>query len=77
MTKYTLLVPIERGSETVTELTFMRPKVKHLKKLDMVTGDIAKTAKMIEVCANIEPSTVDEIDARDLAEIGKIVQDFF
>lgn len=77
MTTYTLKFPIERGSETVTQLDFIQPKVKHLKKLDGVTGDIAKTAKMIEICANIPPSTVDEIDAKDIAEIAKIVEGFF
>ena len=77
MITYTLLIPISQGSDEIRELEFIRPKVKHLKKLDAVSGDIAKTAKMIEVCANIPPSVVDEIDSSDLVEIGKIVQNFF
>lgn len=78
MITYKLKEPVENGKEeTITELKFTPPKVKHLKQLDNVTGDISKTAKMIEVCANIPPSVVNEIAAKDLAEIAKIVESFF
>lgn len=75
--KYTLIHPFQVGEETITELNFIKPQVKHLKKLDGVVGDVTKTAKMIEVCANIPPSTVDEIYAEDLTEIAKVVEGFF
>jgi hypothetical protein len=75
--KYTLESPIQFGSETISEIEFTQPKVKHLKKLDGIMGEITKTAKMIEICGNIPAPVVDEIDAKDLAQIAKVVEGFF
>lgn len=75
--KYTLLTPLKVGEEVIRELEFTRPQVKHIKKLDGIVGDISKAAKMIEICANIPPSTVDEIYAEDLPHITKVMEGFF
>ena len=75
--KYKLIDPIKFGEDTITELEFIKPQVKHLKKLDGATGDVSKTAKMIEVCANIPPSVVDEISLKDFTEIANFVTGFF
>lgn len=75
--KYTLLKPLQEGSETVTELTFTEPTLGTLKKGDGLTGEMEKTAKMIELCCNIRPRLVDQIAAYDLVPIGEIIAGFF
>lgn len=76
-TVYRLHVPLVQGSETVTELNFRRPKLKHLKALDGARGDIDRIAKLIEVLCDIRPGLIGEIDPIDLNEISEIITGFF
>jgi hypothetical protein len=77
MIEYKLQYPITFGSETITTLKLRQLKLKHLKKVDEVNGDISKTAKLIELMADIPPPVVDEISPKDVTEIGKIIESFF
>jgi hypothetical protein len=73
---YKLEYPIQVGSESVSEIELSRPKIKHLKKLDSIVGEIAKICKMIELCSGLLPPIVDEIDVKDIVELGKILDSF-
>jgi Phage tail assembly chaperone proteins, E, or 41 or 14 len=75
--KYTLLKPLEEGSEKVTELTFTEPTLGTLKKADGIQGEMEKTAKLIELCCNIRPRLVDMIAPYDIGPIGEIIGSFF
>ncbi len=68
--------PISAHGQQVTELQLDRPKVKHLKAMDRVEGQIGKTAVLIEKLANIPASSVDEISTHDLVKIGEALSDF-
>lgn len=79
---YQLKHPIElRGKdgtalEKITSLSLNRPKGKHLKATDRVQGDAAKTLALIAACAEIPPSTADELDGEDVATLGEMVEGF-
>ena len=74
---YQLKVPLQQGSDIVTELTFRRPKLKHLKILDGTKGDVERIAKLIEVLCDIRPGLIGEIDPADLNDISEIITGFF
>lgn len=76
MKKYKLLDPIHFGEETFTELEIMKPKMKHMMELDNIQGETKKTAKMIEVCANIPAPVVKELSIEDVEEISEIIAGF-
>ncbi|MGB0683407.1 MAG: phage tail assembly protein [Magnetovibrionaceae bacterium] len=63
------------GKET-SELTFQRPKLKHLKKLplDDLTGD--GLIVLIAALANITPKEAGEIDMADMDAISEVITDF-
>lgn len=81
---YQLKHPIEIRSkdgntvvETITEVKLNRPKGKHLKATDKVTGEAAKTLALIAACGNIPASMVDEMDGEDVTELGEVLEGFF
>ncbi len=69
--------PILVDGEEVTKLVLERPKIKHLKSTDGVSGDIAKVAALVSEMAGIPPSSVDQIDAEDFAVIAQEFGSFF
>lgn len=82
--KYELKHPIEIKAEksdkvidTLTVLELRRPKGKHLKAMDKVLGENAKTLALIAVCAGVPVSSFDELDAEDFVALGEIVEVFF
>lgn len=68
--------PIEAHGEEVSELTFRRLTMGDLIRLDSAKGEMAKVAKLIELCAAIPPSSVAKIDAEDIAAISEVVGSF-
>ena len=73
---YTLKYPIQAHGEEVTQLTFRRLTMRDLVKMDSVSGEMAKVAKIIEASAQIPPSSVSEIDAEDIAGIAEVLGGF-
>lgn len=69
--------PLTIKGQSASELRLQRPKVKHLKALDGIEGDIRKTAKLIEQMGGLDTETVDSIDAEDFAVIAGQVSGFF
>jgi hypothetical protein len=67
-----LIDPIEFGSETITELTLKRIKFKHLRAIDdlnhMTTDQLGH---LIGRISGQPKDVIDELDAEDLAKIGK------
>lgn len=81
---YELKHPIEIKSakddtvvETLTELRLARPKGKHLKAMDKVSGEVAKTLALIAACAAVPPAQLDNLDAEDFTALGEIAEGFF
>lgn len=71
-----LTYAIQAHGEEVSELTVRRPKVKDLRAMDAVQGDVAKTAMLIGALCGLTPREVDQIDAMDFATVGQAVTDF-
>lgn len=56
---------LDEGHQT-NVIRLMPPKMKHLRALDKIPGDIGKSIKLISVLANIPISSVEEISLRDI-----------
>ena len=69
--------PIQAHGETVSVLTMRRPTFGDLMQMDAVKGEMAKTAKLVEVCAQIPASSVRSIDVEDLGAITEAIAPFF
>lgn len=74
---YKLKVPIVLGTETISELKFKKPKLKHLRALDGVDGSMSIIAIFVEKLAGLNPIQVDELDPADFEGIAEIVKSFF
>ncbi|WP_225773332.1 phage tail assembly protein [Pseudomonas sp. Marseille-Q5115] len=82
-----LSTPIQAHGEEVTELTLRRPTSKEARaikalpyKIDQdqaVTLDLDVAAKYISACADIPPSSVDQLDLADLNTLAWQVAGFF
>jgi len=75
--KVDLKYPVSVGEETITELVFKRPKVKHLREMDAIDGDIAVTEAMIIALSGVSPAVAANIDAVDFAKISEVLAVFF
>lgn len=79
---YQLQYPFEITSkegkvlESYTSFELKRPKGKHLKATDRVTGEAAKTLALIAACAGVLPEFLDDLDIVDFTHLGEIVEGF-
>lgn len=71
--KHPILV---NGVET-RQIQLKRPKVKHLKAIDGIEGDVQKTSLLLGQLSGLDAATVDSIDAVDFAVIAEIISGFF
>lgn len=62
--------------EKVTELTITRPKGKHLKAAARFKNDEEAEMSLIGPLTGLSDKDVDEVDALDLMEIGKVISGF-
>lgn len=75
--KITLTTPIQAHGETLTELALNVPiRAKALRRMDEAKGDFGKACALIEHCAAIPASSVDELDARDLQRASEALAPF-
>jgi len=72
---YKLKHPFEWGSEVIDEITFDRPKGKHLKKFG-TTMNLGEVIGIAASCSNFAPPVFDEMDAEDYVAVGEIVGNF-
>ena len=72
---YKLKHPVKVGSEEIFELTFQRPKAKHLRLLpsDPKVGDLLNFAAKL---AGKTPVEIDELEMEDTMEVLEIVGNF-
>jgi len=61
----------------ITELTLRRPKLKHLRgiNLDQMTGD--SIIELISRLADIPPSSTEDIDGEDIEAVSEVIGGFF
>ena len=70
-----LRTPVEMGSERITEITFQRPKGKHLKKIGTeVNGETVMT--IASKISGHPPMLFDELDVFDWRKVGEVIGDF-
>jgi hypothetical protein len=72
-----LKMPIEAHGEEITTLKLRRPNFGDMMQMDNAKGEMAKFAKLIEVCGNIPPSSVKKIDVEDVNRIAEAIGPFF
>lgn len=72
-----LKYPIQAHGEEVSTLTFRRPTMADLIKMDQASGEMGKMAKLIECTASIPAGSVAKIDVEDLQAITEAISPFF
>lgn len=67
--------PVEHGSETITEMTVVKPRGKHLRKLpaNPTTGD---NLDLLARLTGHPPSVIDELGADDIEKLSMAVEGF-
>jgi len=73
----TLEHPVTVGGEVVTELNLRRPKLKDLRQLDEISGEIAVSEAIINSLSDASPAVVANLDAADFAKINEVLAVFF
>lgn len=69
--------PVRRGSETITEVTIRELRLRDLRQIDSVKGDIARTAKLLSLVTGLTDRELDDLPARDLKTLGEALSAFF
>lgn len=72
----TLQCPIEIAGDRIDKLTFTRPKVKHLKSMDKVQGEMSKSIALVAALSGVPVSVVEQLDAADFARCSEVIADF-
>jgi len=71
MPSITLQYPVNHNDKAISEITFPeRIKLKHLRAMDSVPGEIGKIAALIGTLADLPAYVVDQIDSEDLTAIS-------
>ena len=73
---YRLQYPIEFGSETITELSLRRVKGKDIRAVRNTASPASETLDLIGRLSGQPRPVIDELDAIDVEEVGKIVEGF-
>ena len=74
--KITLEYPIAiNGIESYT-LYMRRCKVKDIKSLDKIKGDMASAVFLVATLCDVAPNDVEELDASDFMRLSEMVTDF-
>ena len=60
--------PIQAYGELTTKLLLEKPRMKHLKRIDSVKGDISQTVALLAILANVPNSAVEEITIADIRQ---------
>jgi hypothetical protein len=68
--------PFEFDGETVTELTFRRPKGRDIKKFARIKDTMQLMEAQVVDLAQIKPGAFEEMDGEDLQEAGIIIAGF-
>lgn len=63
--------------ETVKVLEIRRPKVKHIKVVDRVDGDVEKAIELSAVLSGQPARVIEELDSEDFTEVMAVVERFF
>lgn len=73
---YELTSPITHAGVDYKKIELIEPKYKHVKRMDNVKGDIAKTGEIIQACGRLPEPVVDELSMVDLTAISEILMPF-
>jgi hypothetical protein len=66
-------IKLQYPLDGVEEVELRRPKVRDLRKMDKVKGDLAKSVALIADLTELSPDQVEELDAADFTAISDIV----
>jgi len=69
--------PVKVGDTTVDSITLTRPKVKHLKAMDGVDGDVSKAETLISAISGQPIAVITNLDGEDFTRISEELNGFF
>ena len=74
-------IPLTVDSNTITELSIRRPKVRDLRVLEEVTAgkpsQLDQGAALLSLLASLPEAAVEEMDATDFARASEVIAGFF
>jgi hypothetical protein len=62
-----------KGKTPITELVIAEPRMKHLRQVDTVKGDYARTLLLLEQLTGVRRETLDELTAIDVATCSEVL----
>jgi|688.fasta_scaffold32883_5 hypothetical protein len=74
--RYTLLDPIDFGTQRYTEVELFKPKVKMMKEINRIKDDYEKSVVLISKCSNLSLPEIDEMSPNDQESIMEILSPF-
>ena len=74
---YTLKEPVQLGTETISEITFEKPKGKHMRKMPVEYSSVNDLIPVMCALCNQPSAFFDEVSLEDFQEIMVFLQDFF
>jgi len=77
MSDIKLIHPVTVGDEVVDTISLQRPKIKHLKMMDAVDGDIEKAEALLIALSGQSAAVISNIDAEDFAVLSEELGSFF
>ena len=63
--------------EKIERLEIRRPKVRHLKVIDRLDGDIEKAVELAAVLSGQPAKVIEELDSEDFTAVMAVVERFF
>lgn len=72
-----LKYPITENGQTIRTVTLRRPRVADLMAMDSVTGQTAKTVRLVANLAEMSPTAVGNLDAEDYGRVAAELERFF
>jgi len=71
-----LTYPIEAYGGTVETIGIRRPRGRDLRQLDDIEGEQAQALHLVQVCAGLPKSAVDEMDLADFRAVQAVFEGF-
>lgn len=73
---YTLKKPVKYGDKTVTQVTLSEPKMKHLKGINLTSGDPDQLLKLAGKISDQPSQVFDEMSWDDGFAVVEMINDF-
>jgi hypothetical protein len=72
----TLAYPVKSKAGDIVQLTLQRPRARHYKLTDSVSGPVGKSMRLLEAVAGVDERDLGDLDSVDWNESQEIINSF-